>query len=142
MSTDSRKLCDCTEDNTEFMSFDNVCCEGKVVDVYDGDSLTLALPFGGGYYKFKCRLFGIDTAELRTCDREEKKVGLEAKLFLENMVKGVVVWVECGKFDKYGRLLVTSFKSFEEERSVNDMMVDNGYGYMYDGGKRKKFGDW
>jgi predicted phage tail protein len=39
MSTTSRKLCDCTEDNTKFMSFDNVCCDGKVVDVYDGENI-------------------------------------------------------------------------------------------------------
>ena len=40
--------------------------QGKIVSVYDGDSVKALLPLNGILYKWSCRLSGIDTPELRT----------------------------------------------------------------------------
>ena len=50
-----------------------------------------------------------------------------------------LVYIKCGEFDKYGRLLGTLFINKEDEKSINQLMIDEGYGYEYDGGTKKKF---
>ena len=40
-------------------------------------------------------------------------------------------------FDKYGRLLGTLFLNEKDTKSVNQIMIDNGHGYKYDGGTKK-----
>ena len=39
------------------------------------------------------------------------------------------------EFDKYGRLLVNVY-NLVDKKSVNDMMVEEGFGKMYDGGTK------
>ena len=48
-----------------------------------------------------------------------------------------LVYLKCGKFDKYGRLLGTIFLNEHDTVSVNELMVNNGYGYEYHGGTKK-----
>jgi endonuclease YncB( thermonuclease family) len=42
--------------------------EGKIVDVYDGDTvkIVLNLPINSQYFRWNCRLSGINTPEIRT----------------------------------------------------------------------------
>jgi micrococcal nuclease len=130
---------ECSEESVKWFSLEGFECKGKVVDIYDGDSLTLILPFRDEYFKFKCRLYGIDTAESCTKNLDEKNVGVDAKKFLEKMLLGEIVDVICNKFDKYGRLLVVVIY---KDQNIVDLMVKNGFGYYYDGGKRKNFNKW
>ena len=39
------------------------------------------------------------------------------------------------KFDKYGRILVNVYKN---KIDINQWMINNGYGYPYFGGTKKK----
>ena len=48
-----------------------------------------------------------------------------------------LVYLKCGGFDKYGRLLGELFVNQEDEISVNQQMIDNNYGYVYHGGTKK-----
>ena len=41
--------------------------------------------------------------------------------------------VQCGKFDKYGRLLVDLF---DGDLHINQEMIKNGHGYKYIGGTK------
>ena len=50
-----------------------------------------------------------------------------------------LVYIKCGEFDKYGRLLGTLFLQETDLISVNDMMIQQGHGYSYDGGTKQKF---
>lgn len=54
---------------------------GKVIKVYDGDTITIAtrLSGKGTIYKFSVRLLGIDTPEMRSKVPEHKKVAVLAK---------------------------------------------------------------
>ena len=45
--------------------------QGKIVSVYDGDSVKALLPLNGTLYKWSCRLLDIDTPELRTRYKKE-----------------------------------------------------------------------
>ena len=110
----------------------------KVIDVYDGDTVTLVFRFGSKIWKDKCRLAGVDTAEIRTRDEDERVRGLEARDWLRAQVLNKKVWVECGKWDKYGRLLGTIFLSGDFQQSVNQELINHGFAVPYFGGTKVK----
>ena len=93
-------------------------------------------------YQFskRIRFVNVDTWESRTRDLEEKKKGLEAKAYTLEMLSR-----NDGKFKvkshgvgKYGRLLGEIFIE-GEEKSLNELLIENGHAYQYDGGKKKVF---
>ena len=131
-------LKDLNEDNTPWLSFENQFVHCKVIQVYDGDSITVILPFESlsSYYKVKCRLYGIYTPEIRTRDLEEKTLGFSARDYLREQVLDKIVWIKCGKWDKYGRLLITIYQELGSEISLNEQLVELGYAEEYFGGKR------
>ena len=83
---------------------------------------------------------GVDTWECRTRNLEEKKKGLKDKKYTTEMLER-----NEGKFlvkshgvGKYGRLLGELFVD-GEEKSLNDLLKENGHAYEYDGGTKKVF---
>ena len=107
----------------------------KVVKVYDGDTITIAVIIGEKPYKFSTRLNGIDTPEMRGKSVSEKTKAIEARDFLKGKIFGEMVQLTNVEYDKYGRLLADIF---HEERNISQMMLDNGYAVAYDGGKKTK----
>lgn len=97
-----------------------------VTGVYDGDTITIDLDLGLNtvIHNKKCRLFGIDTPELRGDEKEAGKIARDAlrELILN---KEVIIKTEKDKSGKYGRLIVTVFtaKGF----NVNEWLVLEGY---------------
>jgi endonuclease YncB( thermonuclease family) len=131
-----------TLENTPELTLVSHKCEAKVVDVHDGDTITLAFILGGTIYHKSCRVAGVDCAEIRTKNKEEKKFGLEATEFVKGLVLNKIVWVEfTDKDDKYGRLLATIYPVRGGE-SLDKTLVTRGYGYEYHGEKKKKFEEW
>lgn len=130
-----------TNENTPEFSFKNQIFKAKVLDVYDGDTITVALKIGNKFYRHKVRLYGLDTAEIKTRNQDEKKVGLKAKEFLSNMVLNRLVEIRTPEKeeDKYGRILGSVFYS---GKNLSEIMIENGYGYYYDGKKKKQFSEW
>ena len=43
--------------------------------------------------------------------------------------------IECGNFDKYGRILVTVYNGINKE-SINELMIKEGHGKPYEGGTK------
>lgn len=62
---------------TQLFSFEGRKCEGKVVDVYDGDTVKIVFPLSDKepdrLYRWNCRLINVDTPELRTKNLKEKQ---------------------------------------------------------------------
>jgi len=81
-----------------------------ILRVVDGDTVDVDIDLGFGVWmrKQRIRLYGIDTPESRTRDKEEKKFGLLAKRFVEGfLAKGstaLLVTEKDGK-GKFGRIL-------------------------------------
>lgn len=122
----------------------------KVVNVYDGDTCKIVLELDGRLAKFNCRMAGYDTPEMRPPrdkpDRDKEIAAAKAAKarLIELVMSGgeegdQLVTVECGEFDKYGRLLTTLYVNAGDTKSVNQMLVDEGHGYEYDGGTKKAF---
>ena len=94
------------------------------------------------YVKKRIRFYGVDTWESRTRNLEEKKKGLAAKAYVEDLLKNS----DNGKFSiishgvgKYGRVLGEVFVK-GHDTSVNQLLMENGHAYQYHGEKKKTFG--
>ena len=115
----------------------------KLVRVVVGDTAAAMIDLGfDTWVKKRIRFKGVDTWESRTRDLEEKAKGLEAKAFtkdlLENSDDGKFSIISYG-LGKYGRVLGELFVKWHE-KSVNDLLIENGHAYEYEGGKKKIFG--
>lgn len=57
---------------------------------------------------------------------------------------GLLIRCRCGGFDKYGRLLGELFVDTwfrKAEKSVNELLVEEGHAYAYDGGTKLAYGE-
>lgn len=108
--------------------------------VVDGDTVDVIIDLGFDLTKKeRVRLAGIDTPESRTRDLEEKAMGLEAKDHLTGMLEAAdELIVRTEKEGKYGRMLGWFYKDQESKYSINEVMVEQGYAWEYDGGKKEK----
>ena len=115
----------------------------KVLRVVDGDTADAMIDLGfDTWVKKRIRFYGVDTWESRTRNLEEKKKGLAAKDYvkdlLENSDEGKFLLKSYG-VGKYGRVLGELFVK-GEEKSVNELLKENGHAYEYHGEKKKVFG--
>ena len=146
-------------DNVEEISFKGQEKIGKVVSVYDGDSIKIVFPLindmSNTLYKWNCRLINIDTPEIRTRNLKEKEFGLKIRDILRDKILNKVVTIKCHDFDKFGRLLVEVFVKeidmstinkitsvFSNKKnnnliSINEWLIKNNYARVYTGGKRE-----
>ena len=114
--------------------------------VVDGDTIDVTIDLGFDLYKKeRVRVAGIDTPEKRTRDLEEKALGIDAtnwlKGTLEDTINGeheLTIRTELkGGMGKYGRLLGWLYIG-EDDVSLNEQMIKEGYAWEYDGGTKKK----
>lgn len=132
---------------TPTLSLDGYYSIAKVVSVYDGDTCRVVIPYKNDFYKWNVRLDGYDTPEMRPSKNKpnrDKEIAAakEAKKYLISQVMNTpdqLIFIKCKKFDKYGRLLADIFQNMGDTVSVNDLMVQNGHGYRYNGGTKKEF---
>lgn len=103
----------------------------KVLKVIDGDTLQLNIDLGFRVnFKANCRLNGLNTSELNSRDENERLKAIEAKSFLETLLKNVEsVTVYSRSLDKYGRPLVDIYKN---EEHINEIMLSSGHAQKYD----------
>jgi endonuclease YncB( thermonuclease family) len=153
---------DATKDVPEF-SLCGLTLQGKVVECYDADTCKIVLPVQNSFYKFTCRLNGIDTPEMKPRkdkpNRENEMIWAkkargellrliclnnscfdnldikkeEVNNMLENNKRLIIV--KCLEFDKYGRLLVELFGD-DKNKSFNNILVEKNLAVNYDGGKK------
>ena len=109
--------------------------KGKVVKVYDGDTITVAtrLPYSDKWYRFSVRLAGIDSAEIKGKTPNEKAAALKARDALHDLIFGKIVKLKRVSTEKYGRLLADIYL---EDLHVNKWLLDNGLAIPYDGGNK------
>ena len=118
----------------------------KIDKVLDGDTIDVTIDLGFDLYKKeRVRVAGVDTPEKRTRNLEEKELGIDAtnwlKKELEDVLAGddeLIVRTELhGGIGKYGRLLGWLYVG-DEELSLNEQMITQGYAWSYDGGTKQK----
>jgi len=145
-----KKLSQCSKENTPLYRFDNKKFYCKVIDVYDGDTITIAVKLNRKIYQYKVRMYGYDSPEMKPRlnipNRNEIiQKAHKAKEVLSEVILNKIVVVEIQKktWDKYGRLLGVIYISIRRgltmksyNLNVNEYMIDKGHGYSYYGGTK------
>ncbi len=138
--------------------------KGKVVELYDADTCKIVLPIFGNFYKFTCRLAGIDTPEMKP---RKDKLNRDNEIIMAKKARGELlkllcldnkcfdnldikkeeinkelelnknlVTVKCLEFDKYGRLLVELYND-SNNLSFNQILVNKNLAVVYNGGPKQ-----
>ena len=111
-------------------------CEVK--RVVDGDTVDVVIDLGFDiHYASRVRLYGIDTPESRTRNKDEKVRGLMSKKYLTDALsKGqVVIKTHKDKKGKFGRVLGEMYVA---DKNINLMMVDDNLAVKYKGQNKKQ----
>ena len=148
MNYNLEKLKLANKDNTPIFSFNGLITYAKAVDFYDGDTFNIIISYYDLLYHFKARMYGYDSPEMKPLlsleNREEvKKNAIKSKNRLIELVGNREYFkVYCHEFDKYGRLLGSIFSNdsdivYDFKQTINSQMINEGYGYSYNGGTKK-----
>lgn len=141
-------------EKTQKFSYKDMTVKAKMVDIYDGDTLTLVFRYRGELQQHSCRMLGYDSPEMKPPkSKPNRQAEIEAAKAARQALKDLlerhqIMTVKCHQFDKYGRILVTitvpggtgifgGCCCFGGHINVNQWMIDHGYGYKYDGGSKK-----
>jgi len=114
---------------------------GKVIKVYDGDTITIAskLPYDNSpIYRFSVRLLGIDSPEMKSKNKE-KQLAIVARDALSNLIMNKTIHLKNISTEKYGRVLANVYL---EDLHINQWMLDNHYAIPYDGGTKNRPPEW
>ena len=106
-------------------------CEVK--RVVDGDTVDVIIDLGFSIlYSTRVRLYGIDTPESRTRDKDEKVRGLLSKDYLKEWLDqgGVIIRTYRDKKGKFGRVLGEMVVG---GRNINLLMVEENLAVKYEG---------
>ena len=133
-----------TKANTEYMSLNNQEFTAKIVYIYDGDTMHVVFKAFGEYYRWNCRVQGVDTPELRTKNEAEKVMGYKVRDVLRSLFQDQIVRIKCFEFDKYGRLLIDVYLLDDMPNSSNvsflsEWLIQEKYAYSYDGGTKQSW---
>jgi micrococcal nuclease len=114
----------------------------QITKVVDGDTIDADIDLGFDISLSKrIRLAAVDTPESRTADANEKKYGLQSKEWLKHKVenaKNILIKTELpDSTEKYGRIIGHLFIN-DQETSLNNQMIIEGYAWEYSGGTKKK----
>ena len=148
----------CTYDNTKEFSLKDKVIIAKVVDIYDGDTITVVINLFDNFWRFNIRLSAIDTCEMKSKNEKAKLLAYKARDRLFHLIcacdttvadlnrkslrillnkSNYYVKLKCGDFDKYGRLLAFVFpvncKDIDERNSFNKQLVREKLAYTYMG---------
>jgi endonuclease YncB( thermonuclease family) len=144
--------------NTPTFNLQSKRCYARVIDVYDADTFTVAIPLFNTVYKFNVRLSGIDTPEIRSKNPKNKEFAVRARnrvlewlgviepplntVYTTQQIKDfftnkfILVWVQCYGFEKYGRLLADIYLHKDDIHSISDKLLLENLAYQYKGGKK------
>lgn len=133
-----------TKENTEYMTFKGQEFEAKIVHIYDGDTMHVVFHALGDYYRWNCRVMGVDTPELRTKNLKEKEMGYKVRDILKSHLLNQIVRIKCDEFDKYGRLLIDVYvpdhmDNPKKSQMLSTWLIEHKYAYAYGGGTKQQW---
>jgi endonuclease YncB( thermonuclease family) len=129
-----------------YFNFKGQTFYAKPCHIYDGDTFSICWIWKGEPIKYRCRCLGYDSPEMKPSlsnpNREkEKQLALAAKNRFTQLLEANpfgLIKVECGEFDKYGRILVTVYNNIDS-KSINEIMIEEHHGKIYSGGTKQSW---
>jgi endonuclease YncB( thermonuclease family) len=151
-----------TSSNTPDFSFNGFNTYARLIDVYDGDTITCIFPLlsTNQYYKFNIRLYGVDTTEIKNKDLQQKYNAFLARQHVLNYLSQpytncsldsdcprqsiqqfldehvIIIWLKCYNYDKYGRILADAYPFNNQDHSISSSLLQNNLAYSYTGGTK------
>jgi len=129
--------------DTPMFDFSNEVHLCVCVRVYDGDTVFVCFKHDGKYYQHRIRLYGLDSFELHPMRKIPKRVrnyivkrAEKSKKRVEELILNKKIYLFCKEQDMYGRILGIIKMDINDEKSLNDMLVEEGHAYRYDGGTK------
>ena len=119
---------------------------GKVVRVYDGDTITIAAKIVidgkeiAKLHRFNVRLRGIDSPELRTTNSRERALAVQSRDKLASFIMSEMVTLENVAYDKYGRILAVV--KTKDGIDISEWMLENNLAVKYNGGTKYRPKEW
>jgi len=110
----------------------NYVYNAKLLRVIDGDTVDALIDLGfDTWVKKRIRLYGIDTPEVRTRDKEEKKKGVAAKERLKEILASHndEFILSSHGVGKYGRCLG---ELFINSGNINQQLITEGHAKKYE----------
>jgi len=101
---------------------------GKIIKVYDGDTVTIGTIFNDQPYRFNVRLRNIDASEIRNKDKKDKEKAIIARDVLSDKIMNKIVTLENIAYDKYGRILADVIYNDE---NISEWLLSGGYVEKY-----------
>ena len=114
--------------------------KATVTRVIDGDTIDVDIHLGFDVVlsKQRIRLYGIDTPESRTRNKEEKIRGLISKDYVkDNCYVGSTIRLQSKERGKFGRILGVIYKD-GDTISINQKMIEEGFAVPYTGGNKEE----
>lgn len=141
-------------ENLSRFSFNGIVSKAKVVNVYDGDTVTIVFFYQDKPIKDSFRMLDYDTPELKpSLALPHRDLHIQAakcaRDYLKSLILNQLVWVKFSQEDKYGRLMGHLYLINElhsdtyngDETCINDDMLSKGYGKPYHGGHKEEFSE-
>lgn len=130
------------------LEFVPLVTEGKVIKVYDCDTITIATKFpylttlneSNIMYRFHVRLLGIDTPEMKTKNEDEKSIAHLAQKTLSDLILNKNVSLKNTSLDKYGRILATVY--MDDGIEISKWAIEKRFAVYYDGGTKQSPKSW
>ena len=128
---------------------------GKVIKVYDGDTITIAsiipnLNSNNIVYRLSIRLKGIDSPEIKGHTQNERTAAITSRDALHKLIFGKIIELRNNSNEKYGRILADVYLPISNGSSnssgtllhINKWMIDNNYAILYNGGTKTIFNEF
>lgn len=97
--------------------------------VLDGDTVDTIIDLGFNIsVKKRIRFYNVNAPEVRTRNKSIKKLGIESKIFLQNLLDSEsTIYLKSFGLGKYGRVIGELFLDKNMEKSVNSIMIAEGH---------------
>ena len=145
-------LNNCSPKDIPPFSLENLETFCRLVDIYDGDTITCIIPIFNNLYRFQIRLNGIDTPEIKTkiqnikqdaiCSKRrviELTTSGKCQVYLKEELQkylednSTILWIKCRQFDKYGRILCDVYSNKDDKYSISEILIQENLAVPYDG---------
>ena len=136
-------------DNMEITKFElnNMEFYIRVINIYDGDTITGILFLYQIPYIIKIRLSDIDTPEMKPSnnnddlDTKEKALAIICKVLLEKYIYSSdnnIIYIKTLGSDKYGRTLGKIYKNNKKNKCFNELLINTKLCDVYTGKTKQK----
>ena len=109
----------------------------RIVNMYDGDTLTALCVLASKVWKISLRLRGIDCPEMRGRGAAEKRAALSVRDVVSARALDQICYITAHGVDKYGRLIADVH--LPDGCNLALLLLENGLGRPYAGETRTPF---